>query len=307
MKYLTHRFIEGLCREIRNAVILQRPRDLESALAVASLQEEVLEVSTTSGSKEFKRSDSGASARTNLAFKGAMPLPLPPGRTLSTLGKDLRTDNKKGPEVVRSSGGIDKVSSLKAQRRAQGLCYICTEKWSPTHKCASSVQLHAVQEIFSLLMNEDSDSLEHSVAVEETLDQSLMAISLQAIQGSEHSGSMRMLGYVQGFEVLILVDSGSSASFISSKVAVSLQGMVPIKKLVQVKVANVTVLPCSAEILNCEWTTQGPLFHTNFKVLQLGNYDIILGKDWLMHHSPMQVDWVAKSLCISYKGQTITL
>lgn len=79
MKYLTHRFIEGLRREIRNAVILQRPRDLESALAVASLQEELLEVSTTSGSKEFKRSDSGASARTNPAFKGAMPLPLPPG------------------------------------------------------------------------------------------------------------------------------------------------------------------------------------------------------------------------------------
>jgi hypothetical protein len=38
-KYLTHRFTEGLRREIRNAVLLQRPKDLESALAVALLQE----------------------------------------------------------------------------------------------------------------------------------------------------------------------------------------------------------------------------------------------------------------------------
>lgn len=46
-----------------------------------------------------------------------------------------------------------------------------------------------------------------------------MAISVQSMLGSETVGCMRMLGFIQGREVLILVDSGSTASFLSSQVA----------------------------------------------------------------------------------------
>nr|CAE02920.3 OSJNBb0108J11.12 [Oryza sativa Japonica Group] len=132
-KYLVHRFTEGLRREIRNAVLLQRLHDLESALAIVSLQEEVLEAPPESGVKDSK---GGMHIRSNSVLKGALPLPLPPGKgVLSAVGK---VDDKKGIDGGRPVGGSNKMVALKAQRRAQGLCYICAEKWSPTHRCANS-------------------------------------------------------------------------------------------------------------------------------------------------------------------------
>lgn len=85
MRYLTHRFIDGLRREIRNAVLLQRPKNLESALAVASLQEEVLESSDSTPVKEGKKFESSGQHKTGGNFKGAFPLPLPPGRHLGVI------------------------------------------------------------------------------------------------------------------------------------------------------------------------------------------------------------------------------
>lgn len=305
MKYLTHRFTEGLHREIRNVVILQRPRDLESALVVASLQEEVLDSNTISGTKEFKKSDSNFQFKSNPTLKGALPLPFPPGRVMSGGGKELKNDDRKGTENSRIMAGNDKMSVLKAQRRAQGLCYICAEKWSPTHKCANFVQLHAVQELFALFQHQESELL----APEEQHEQEsqLMAISLQAIQRIESAGTMRLLGSLQGKEVLILVDSGSSANFMSSKMADQQTGLQQLQSTVSVQVANGGVLSCRHEIPQCEWSTQGYLFCTSFKVLDLPGYDLILGMDWLSNHSPMQVDWANKLIILKWKGQWVTL
>lgn len=134
MRYLTHHFTMGLRREIRNAVLLQRPKDLEAALAIASLQEEVILESASN----LKKSDNGLQVRPHPAFKGALPLPLPPNRVLNS-GSLTRADDRKVVDNSKIGNSTDKISALKAQRRAQGLCYICAEKWSPSHKCASTV------------------------------------------------------------------------------------------------------------------------------------------------------------------------
>ena len=42
-------------------------------------------------------------------------------------------------------------------------------------------------------------------------------------------------------------------------------------------------------------------------MLPLGNFDAILGMDWLEAYSPMQVHWALKWLAIPYKGQTQVL
>lgn len=306
MRYLTHRFIDGLRREIRNAVLLQRPKNLESALAVASLQEEVLESSDSTPVKEGKKFESSGQHKTGGNFKGAFPLPLPPGRHLGVI-QSARVDEKKEGEIKRLSASSEKVSALKAQRRAQGLCYICAEKWSPTHKCANTVQLHAVQELFSVLHEACDEAVcnpENSVLSD---SQVLMAISVHAVQGSEASGCMRMLGQIQGKDVFILVDSGSTASFISARVAEGLSEFSQIATNLQVKVADGATLHCQSEIPACEWSTQGQKFCTTLKILPLGNYDMILGMDWLMQHSPMTVNWVTKSLTIEGRNPVVTL
>lgn len=253
--------------------------------------------------KELKKNEGGIVHRPNPAFKGAHPLPLPPAR-FGNFGSGAKSEEKKETDVKPLNSSAGRMVALKAQRRAQGFCYICAEKWSPTHKCANTVQLHAVQEIFSLFLEAEEDA---NSANELPADQQLMAISVQALQGSEHRGSMRMLGQIQSKEILILVDSGSTASFISEKVAADLPNVKLLPISVQVKVADGSVLSCQSEIQSCEWTSQGHVLCNNLKVLALGNYDMILEMDWLMQHSPMIVNWATKSLVVNMHGQQVSL
>lgn len=48
-------------------------------------------------------------------------------------------------------------------------------------------------------------------------DDDLMAISVQALSGTEGSKTIRLRGYLQGKEVFMLIDSRSSHSFISDQ------------------------------------------------------------------------------------------
>lgn len=77
----------------------------------------------------------------------------------------------------------------------------------------------------------------------------------------------------------MLVDSGSSASFVSHHLLPSLQGVHTMPKSVKVLVANGSKLWCTQEVLGCSWFAQGHVFSTNFRLLPLGSYDIILGMD----------------------------
>lgn len=97
----------------------------------------------------------------------------------------------------------------------------------------------------------------------------------------------------------MLVDSGSSTSFINERLADKLEGIQQMRKPCRVKVAHGGELSCSQWIPKCAWSSQGHDFYTDMKVLSLGTYDAILGMDWLEVHSPMTVDWTAKSAIIN--------
>ena len=44
----------------------------------------------------------------------------------------------------------DKWTTLRAQRRAQGLCMKCGEKWGRNHKCPEKVSLHVLEEVMEI-------------------------------------------------------------------------------------------------------------------------------------------------------------
>lgn len=134
-----------------------------------------------------------------------------------------------------------------------------------------------------------------------------MAISQQALSGTESPISFRLRGWVQGVEVLMLVDSGSSHSFIDNSLSQQLQGVQQLPKSVSVKVADGGLLCCSKFIPYCDWCSQGHVFQSEFKFLPLGTYDVILGMDWLMQLGPMNVDWTAKWMMFQKAGKTVKL
>jgi hypothetical protein len=65
-----------------------------------------------------------------------------------------------------------------------------------------------------------------------------VAISVAAISGMEAPKTLKLRGLIQGIDVLILLDLGSSHSFLSASVASILIGVTPVVNPIQVKVAN---------------------------------------------------------------------
>ncbi|KAM0929344.1 hypothetical protein ACQ4PT_001454 [Festuca glaucescens] len=283
--FFTTRFIEGLARDIRAVVMIQRPQDLETAVALALLQEEIED-------DEPKLSHKHTPVKPMMRHNFT-----PPGvRNTSQNSED------------RSSGLASKVAALKAYRRARNLCFTCGEKWAPGHKCNTTVQLHVVEELLSMLQSSESECEPNSPEKEVFEDalhdaqEVLMSISKQAVNGSEAPRSMRLLGHIQGHDVLILIDSGSSNNFVSSKLASQLKGVTPLSRPVHVRVAGGGILSGDAEINNCKWECQGSSFHTDLRVLPLQCYDIILGMQWLEGLGLMTHHWAEKWFEFDHQG-----
>ena len=110
---------------------------------------------------------------------------------------------------------------------AVGVCRLehkCGEKWSRDHSCAATVQLHMVQELWELFQLDD-DLPELQSDMEAPSDHLFLAISKAAVNGISAARTVRFSGSIQHIPVSILVDSGSSTSFISCQLAAQLSGV----------------------------------------------------------------------------------
>jgi hypothetical protein len=106
---------------------------------------------------------------------------------------------------------------------------------------------------------------------------------------------------------LILVDSGSSASFVNAnfvqRAALPTTQVTP----VSVKVANGEMMQTQTQVSQLAWWMQGNTFYTDMRVLALGAYDAVLGMDWLKSHSPMTVDCERKYMDVPCQGKMVRL
>jgi hypothetical protein len=163
----------------------------------------------------------------------AVPLLLPPpsNRDKSLDGMSA-TDAKKSTETNSQTTSDNKIAALHAYRRSRGLCQYCVEKYSRGHKCAAHVQLHAVQELWDLLQGEpDLNEVDDHSDTEIQLN---VLLYKEALSSGGNSKSFKFLGSIQGCEVMVLVDSGSSHSFVNMKLLPCLQGASDLHSLVMV-------------------------------------------------------------------------
>jgi hypothetical protein len=85
--------------------------------------------------------------------------------------------------------------------------------------------------------------------VESVDSQLCLSLSEAAVSVKDSSMSMRLMGSVQGHEVLMLIDSSSSHSFTNSKVAQLLSGSSMLSHPLSVKVANGDKMSCTYEFV----------------------------------------------------------
>ncbi|XP_073359664.1 uncharacterized protein [Aegilops tauschii subsp. strangulata] len=279
--YLT-RFVEGLRVDIRAVVLIQRPADLDTACSLALLQEEL----TPLFGQEF------------------LCLYLHHQQDLL----HFRLLMQQWTVVASMLPRVDssKVKALREYRRARGLCFKCGERWGHDHTCPTTVQLHVVEELLELFGIDTVFDTGQQQASEPECD-TVMAISRQALTGGVSPKAFQLHAWIQGREILMLVDSGSSTSFVDEQLATQLTGVVALQTPGRVRVVGGGELICSSVIPHCNWFSHGHEFTTDMKVLPLGTYDAILGMDWLEDNSPMTVDWQAKRIELRVKGNIVCL
>ncbi|CAD6202725.1 unnamed protein product [Miscanthus lutarioriparius] len=272
--FYTMRFIDGLRPDLKAMILVSRPQTLDAAICMALVQEEVAGQSGAQSSFHL-------SAPVEWSPKPwtTLPLPPPPPRVDKPVVKPATA------EATATSSATGALATVKAYRRALGLCYKCNAKWSKDHQCAPEV-LHAVKALWESLDPEVVPAAETSD--DQPTEQVFLAISKSAVSRVPVA-PIQLLGSMSGILVRILVDSGSSSSFISDTTVVQLKHLDSVSISSCVQVAGGGVLQSSLLLRQVQWTMGSCSFHTNFRVLPLGNFDAILGMDWLESYSPMQV------------------
>lgn len=144
--------------------------------------------------------------------------------------------------------------------------------------------------IMNDLDRELSDEVLNDLATEDALHEEFCQLSLNAITSSESTNCIKLKTRVKDKVMLILIDSGSTHSFISSQfVTLAKIPIVPMKPK-KVKLANGEWIETNQQVSNPQWYCQGHTLSSNMVVLYMHPYDAILGFDRLQAHNPMQCD-----------------
>jgi len=271
-------YTSGLRRDIRAAVGLHRPEDVDTASCLALLQEAEL------------AHDQGTSSAST---------------------KSLRHQHKQssyGDKTKQSSGTDDsrkmaeKLEALCNYRKAKNLCFTCGDPWARGHKCPDKVPIHVMEELLEVLQLDDPPDLQHLSDSSSDEEVMLMSATLQT-ETRVKRRTMRLHGMIGKRRILILVDSGANCSFVDAKLVADLrltpQEMAP----AQYVVAGGSTLTSPQWIPKLVWWTQGHTFQQDVKVLPLGCYDLIVGADWLEEHSPMWIHWRNRTMHFTHEGR----
>lgn len=186
-----------------------------------------------------------------------------------------------------------------ARRRDLGLCYLCNEKWSRGHKCKE-------KKLYMLVADEgdEGEDTEEAPLTSENVElspgntQGLFEISLQALSGSMHYSTMKLRGSIKNKPVMILVDSGSTHSFIDSHFSERIGLQLSDSKPFEVMVTNGERLTSKGLCADVSIDCQGTKIITNLLQLPIIGCHIVLGANWLSTLG--DITWNFQTLTMKY-------
>lgn len=134
-----------------------------------------------------------------------------------------------------------------------------------------------------------------------------MAVSIHAIEGVQDSQTITLTGNKGKKQFSILIDGGSTHSFIDDKTAIHLKCELTKTPPMKVLVANGNQLISQYECNKFSWQIGNHHFQTSVKTLPMGSYDLVLGVDWLGSLGPVTFDFKQLQMQFQHQGQVITL
>jgi hypothetical protein len=154
--------------------------------------------------------------------------------------------------------------------------------------------------------NPTQDMVDTVKTREDQAEELELQISLHAMSGTGFKAQTFPLFVSMGEVTLVaLIDSGSTSTFVDTsvleKVGLSVHQSTPEK----VTVANGGILWTQGVISARPYTIQGHQFLSDFRILELTSYDLILGCDWIYEHNPMGINLKSREFTIEKNGQRV--
>jgi hypothetical protein len=127
---------------------------------------------------------------------------------------------------------------LRDFRRANNLCFKCGDKFSKDHQCKRSGQLLTIEvgDFGEVLSDDIVQALE--LLEEEPVQATCCHISLDAVAGTETSETVRVRALVGNQVMVLLIDSGSTHTFVTRSFAQCAGCQITEAPALSVKVAN---------------------------------------------------------------------
>lgn len=152
-------------------------------------------------------------------IKDSKPRPFRPSYPINSntsVSTSSRT-NSANPILNPTTPPIRKLTPAQLQeKRAQGLCYNCDEKYIPGHKCTTP-------KFLLLLTEEDEKPTQDPTLVEEVPNDEYQPLHFQlsstAFMGNTSPKVFKFAGLLLGLQVSILVDTESSHNIIQPRLA----------------------------------------------------------------------------------------
>ncbi len=107
--------------------------------------------------------------------------------------------------------------------------------------------------------------------------------------------------------LVILIDTGSTHSFIDFQVAKELKANISAAPPLIVTVANGHKVLSKLKCSNFKWMMHGELYQADLRVIRLDGSSIILGIDWLQKCGKFTFDYMNHSVTFNKGGKLITV
>ena len=285
-------FLAGLRLEVEIMVRMFNPRTLQAAYSLAKLQDALKNEFTTQGNVSGK----GGVNR----FSGGSMWPY----SFKNNVTNVSSGNMAGSKGTSSNMVIRKPLNLTTkqleEKRLNNQCFWCEEKFVPGHKCKNrQLYLITVQDGENESEEDINEVLGGSAHQDQVLPISDPYLSLHALEGTFNFRTMRIRGSVGKRMLCVLIDTGSTHNFINSAMASKLGCVMEAIPELKVSAANGEELRCSAVCKGFTWCMQGQTFVADVLALPLGNYNLVLGIQWLVELEDIM--WNFKELQMRFK------
>ncbi|CAA0840135.1 Unknown protein, partial [Striga hermonthica] len=278
-EYFIASFISGLSEELQSFINMFQPVTLQQTIDLGKKQLVTLEAIT----KKLRN--------TNKTYTNNYPSPRKNEFPYNQQPKNNQNPQKNQIRLL--------TPAEMAARRDKGLCYNCDEQYTYGHRCKHRLNYMVMteEEEGNYLKKEEPPEEENLDTMEE------IQMSLNSITGEVGLTTMRVCGGTGEHKLHILIDSGSTLSFIQASTAEKLQLPLKAVKPIAVRVANGQRMLSSHIVDGFKWKMQGHTFSYPLRVLDNEGCDMILGGDWLKSCTPVELDYEKMHVGVNVKGK----